>query len=129
MIFLRVDAVVVRVPTVEEGLAFYRDGLGHELVWRRPDAAGLRMRDSRSELVLMTMIDAETDLLVENLDDAIQSIKRAGGTVTVPPRDIDVGRIAGIRDPFGNVLTLVELSKGLYVTGPDGTVTGVDPRR
>jgi catechol 2,3-dioxygenase-like lactoylglutathione lyase family enzyme len=127
MTFLRVDAVVVRVPTVDEGLAFYRDSLGHELIWRRPDAAGLRMRDSRSELVLMTMIDAETDLLVENIDDAIQSITHAGGTVTTPPIDIDVGRAARIRDPFGNSLTLVELSKGRYATDPDGTVQGVTP--
>src|SRR3954447_2989862 len=128
MVFLRVDAVVVRVPTVDQGLAFYRDALGHELLWRRPDAAGLRMRDSRSELVLMTTVDAETDLLVENLDEKVASITAAGGTVVTPPLDIDVGRAARIRDPFGNPLTLIELSKGRYVTGPDGTVTGVDPQ-
>jgi len=90
MTFLRVDAVVVRVPTVDEGLAFYRDPLGHELIWRRP-------------------------------------ITHAGGTVTTPPIDIDVGRAARIRDPFGNSLTLVELSKGRYATDPDGTVQGVTP--
>ncbi len=89
MIFLRVDAVVVRVPTVDEGLASYHDALGHELLWRRPDAAGLRMRDSRSELVLMTRIDAETDLLVEDLDEAISSIEHSGGTVTTAPLEID----------------------------------------
>jgi predicted enzyme related to lactoylglutathione lyase len=127
MIFVRVDAVIVRVPTVDQGLAFYRDALGHELLWRRPDAAGLRMRDSPTELVLMTRIDAETDLLVENVDDALRAITRAGGSVATPARDIDVGRVARARDPFGNLLTLVDLSKGLYVTEPDGRVTGVRP--
>jgi hypothetical protein len=28
-------------------------------------------------------------------------------------------------DPFGNVLVLLDLSKGLYVTNPTGQVTGV----
>jgi hypothetical protein len=34
-----VDAVLVRVPTVETGLAFYMDRLGHELIWRTSEAA------------------------------------------------------------------------------------------
>jgi len=127
MTFLGVDAVVVRVPSLEQGLAFYRDALGHELLWRRPDAAALRMGDSPTELVLMTGIDAETDLVVENLDDATAAVTRAGGTVVLPASEIDVGRVARIRDPFGNDLTLIELSTGRYLTGPDGTVTGVAP--
>jgi hypothetical protein len=30
-----------------------------------------------------------------------------------------------VADPFGNVLVLVDLSKGRYMTGEDGRVTGV----
>ena len=29
-----VDAVTVPVPNLDQGLAFYRDGLRHELIWR-----------------------------------------------------------------------------------------------
>lgn len=34
-----VDAVTFRVPDLDAGLAFYRDRLGHELIWRN-DAEG-----------------------------------------------------------------------------------------
>lgn len=34
-----VDAVTIRVPDLDAGLAFYRDRLGHELIWRN-DATG-----------------------------------------------------------------------------------------
>jgi len=30
-----------------------------------------------------------------------------------------------VADPFGNPLVLLDLSKGTFQTGPDGTVTGV----
>ena len=48
-----------------------------------------------------------------------------GGTVLSGPVDIPVGRAAIVQDPFGNPLALVDLSKGLYTTTPDGTVTDV----
>jgi hypothetical protein len=35
-------------------VAFYRDRLGHELIWRTATATGLRLPDSTAELVLQT---------------------------------------------------------------------------
>lgn len=46
----------------------------------------------------------------------------------VAPKDIPVGRIAVVRDPFGNELTLIDLSKGTYQTDTQGNVTGIAPR-
>jgi hypothetical protein len=40
-------------------------------------------------------------------------------------QDIPVGRLVKVADPFGNSLVLLDLSKGTFQTGPDGTVTGV----
>jgi len=128
MAFLGVDAVVVRVPSLDAGLIFYRDALGHSVIWRRPDAVGLRMGDGPTELVLMTSIDAEIDLLVHDVDDEVETITAAGGTVVTPPFDIEVGRAAVVRDPFGNLLTVVDLSKGHYITADDGRVIGVRER-
>jgi lactoylglutathione lyase len=127
MTFLRVDAVVVRVPSLAAGLAFYRDALGHPVSWRRSDAVGLRLRDGQTELVLTTSIDPETDLLVEDVEQAVQAIVTAGGSVVTAPFDLDVGRAAVVRDPFGNVLTVLDLSQGRYVTADDGTVIEVQP--
>ena len=49
-----VDAVTVPVPDLDQGLEFYRDQLGHELVWRNDAVgqAGLRLPESQAELVL-----------------------------------------------------------------------------
>jgi lactoylglutathione lyase len=127
-VFLGVDAVVVRVPSLDAGLKFYRDALGHPVIWRRPDAVGLRMGEGPTELVLMTSIDAETDLLVTNVDEEVETITGAGGTIVSGPFDIDVGRAAVIRDPFGNLLTVVDLSKGRYITADDGSVIGLSER-
>ena len=52
--FKKVDCILFRVPDLEDALAFYRDKLHHKLAWRRGDsAAGLRMDDSDTEIVLM----------------------------------------------------------------------------
>jgi predicted enzyme related to lactoylglutathione lyase len=52
-------------------------------------------------------------------------VAAAGGRIIAEPEDIPVGRVAVVEDPFGNVLVLLDLSKGRYVTDDDGTVTGV----
>ena len=50
-----------------------------------------------------------------------------GGELVQPPFDLPVGRAAVVRDPFGNPLVLVDLSKGRYTTSPTGDVTGIRP--
>ena len=58
-----VDCVRLRVQDLESGLAFYRDGLGHEPIWRTDRAVGLRMPDCDAEIVLQTEDEwQETDL-------------------------------------------------------------------
>jgi catechol 2,3-dioxygenase-like lactoylglutathione lyase family enzyme len=121
-----VDCVRIPVPDLDSGLAFYRDRLGHELIWRTPDAAGLRLPGGDTELVLrVDRPEPEVDFLVDSADEAAAAVVAAGGAVITPPFDIPVGRVAVVADPFGNPLCLLDLSKGRYVTGADGTVTGV----
>jgi predicted enzyme related to lactoylglutathione lyase len=125
----RVDAVQVPVPSLDEGLAFYGEALGHRLLWRN-DAigqAGLQLPDGDSELVLTTTRPYEPNWLVDDVPAALTHITTHGGTVLTGPLDIPVGRAAAVQDPFGNTLILVDLSKGLYTTTPDGTVTDVHP--
>jgi predicted enzyme related to lactoylglutathione lyase len=123
----KVDAVVLHVPDLDEGLAFYRERLGHALRWRTDRQAGLAMRDSGTELVLQLEPRSETDLLVDSADEAAARFVEAGGKIVAGPFDIAVGRCVVVADPWGNVLTLLDLSKGTYTTGPDGRVTGVQP--
>jgi catechol 2,3-dioxygenase-like lactoylglutathione lyase family enzyme len=124
----KVDCLRIPVPDLDSGLAFYRDRLGHQLIWRSDTAAGLRLPDSDAELVLQTRLPRpEVDLLVDSVDRAVTRLTQAGATVLVEPFDIPVGRVAVVADPFGNPLTILDLSKGPYVTDDDGNVTGVAP--
>lgn len=107
-----VDAVVVRVPSLEEGLAYYHDALGHELLWRTDTMLALAFGDSETELVLALDTGPETDLLVESVEDAVARITDAGGTLISGPDDIAVGKVAVVCDPFGNRLTLLDLTTG-----------------
>jgi predicted enzyme related to lactoylglutathione lyase len=125
-----VDAVTVPVPDLDQGLGFYRDRLGHELLWRN-DAigqAGLRLPESEAELVLSTNLEYAVNWLVRSVSEAIETIVEAGGKVILAPTQIPVGRLAVVSDPFGNALVLLDLSAGSYVTDADGRVLGVQPR-
>jgi predicted enzyme related to lactoylglutathione lyase len=121
------DCIRLPVPDLEAGLGFYRDRLGHALIWRTADAAALRLPDSDCELVLYTQgAEEEVDWKVESADNAADSIVRAGGSVVEPPFDIPVGRCAVVRDPWGNKLVLLDLSKGTFITDPQGNITGLE---
>jgi len=124
----KVDAVTFRVPDLDDGIAFYGGKLGHALKWRNGDIgqAGLALPESDTEIVLTTKHSYEPNWLVESVDRAARLIEDAGGHVVAAPFEIPVGRVAIVADPFGNVLVLVELSKGRYATDDAGNVTSVD---
>lgn len=119
--------MTVPVPSLDAGLAFYRDALGHELIWRDSSLgqAGLKLRGSTTELVLSTRLGYEPDWKVASVDEAAEVFRSQGGRVVTEPFDIPIGRLAVVEDPFGNRLVLLDSSKGTYVTDDAGEVTGV----
>ena len=124
----KVDAIQIHVPDLDSGLAFYRDQLGHEVIWRTERAVGLRLPDTDTELVLQTERDGpEVNFLVDSADQAAQRVVEAGGAVVVPPFDIQIGRCVVVRDPWGTSLVLLDTSKGLLATDADGNVIGNRP--
>ena len=122
-----IDAVTIPVPDLDAGLRFYRDSLGHQLLWRSDEigAAGLSLPGSDTEIVLTTHLSYAPNWLVSSADEAARTVKAAGGSVVSEPSDIPVGRVTVVADPFGNALVLLDLSKGRYVTDEAGLVTGV----
>jgi len=124
-LFHMVDCVRLSVASLEAGLAFYRDKLGLELIWRTPEAVGLRLPGDKTEIVLHTEPRApEIDLKVESAADAAVQFVEAGGKVVVPPFDIQIGRCVVVRDPWDNELVLLDTTKGLLETDAEGNVTG-----
>jgi predicted enzyme related to lactoylglutathione lyase len=120
MLFKTVDAVTMRVPDLDAGIAFYADRLGHRVIWRNDEVGqvGLALADSDTEIVLSTRLDTEPNWLVDDVPHAVERFCAAGGQVVSPPAEIPVGRVAVVRDPFGNPLVLVDLSKGRYGSVP-----------
>ncbi len=124
-LFKGIDCLRLPVGDLDEALAFYRDRLGHELVWRSETAAGLRLAEGGGEIVLQTeRPDQETNLLVASVEEAVESFVAAGGSVVAGPFDIQIGKCAVVRDPFGNVLVMLDMSKGRLVTDKDGRIAG-----
>ena len=72
-------------------------------------------------------IGPETDVLVDDVDEAFAAFLSAGGAALERPFDIVIGRCARVRDPFGNDLVLLDQSKGALATDPEGRVIGVKP--
>jgi len=126
-LFRKLDNLLLRVADLDAAISFYRDRLGHRVLWRSAEAVGFALPETDAELVVHMKIGPETDVLVENVDEAFAFFLNAGGEATEPPFDIAIGRCARVRDPFGNALTILDQSKGALVTDAEGRVTGVRP--
>lgn len=122
-----IDAVTLRVPDLESGLAFYRDRLGHELIWRNETLgqAGLRTPGSSTEIVLTTTFPSEPNWKVDSVTQGAAAFREHGGRVVAGPDDIPIGQVVVVEDPFGNRLVLLDSTKGSYRTDAEGNVTGV----
>ena len=121
-----VDCITVPVPDLESGLAFYRGALGHPLLWRNDEVgqAAVGLPEGETELVLTTRQRYAPGWLVASADQAAETIRSAGGRVVSETHNTPVGRIAVTADPFDNILVILDLSKGRYMTDGSGVVTG-----
>jgi len=123
----KIDSIRIPVPDIETGLAFYRDLLGHVLIWRLPNGAGLRMPGSNTELVLVPMgEDLQVNFQVASADAAAERYQESGGQILVKPFNIINGRAAVVQDPFGNVYALRDDHLGELITDEEGTVLGTE---
>jgi lactoylglutathione lyase len=126
-LFRKLDNLLLRVADLDAAIAFYRDRLGHRVLWRSGEAVGFALSDTDAELVVHLHIGPETDVVVEDVDRALALFLSAGGEAVEPPFDIAIGRCARVRDPFGNLLVILDNSKGRLATDADGRVIGVKP--
>jgi predicted enzyme related to lactoylglutathione lyase len=120
----KINAVLVKVPSIQEGLDFYREQLGLQTFWKKENIASVRLGDG--QLVMSTTLGPETNILVESVEQAAKAFEKAGGKVISPPEDIDVGKMVIVEDAFGNRLTLVDFSKGFYKVDGSRNVVGVE---
>ena len=126
-LFRKLDCYMLRADDFEAATAFYRDRLGHPLLWRTDDAIAFGLPESDAELVVHRALGPEANLLVGDADQAYRQLIDAGATPIEQPFDIAIGRCAVVRDPFGNRLVVLDQSKGRLVT--DAAHNVIDVRR
>ena len=125
-IFKNIDCIELYVSDLNEGIQYYCDSMGLKLLWRNEDMVGLGMENDITEIVLQSQRkQVLVDIKVESVDESIEKIKEAGGTVEYGPFDVPIGRCAVILDKWGNKYVILDMTKGRYVTDEDGNVTGV----
>jgi len=124
----RVDCIRLAVDDLDAAIGFYQS-LGHEIIWRRSAAAGLRLPESDAELVVQTEERGlEVDLLVDDVEQAAERFASAGGALVSGPREIEVGRCAVVADPWGNTFVLLDMSRGPLpeTRGADNPIPGAN---
>lgn len=122
-LFLNVDCINLPVHNLEAALEFYCEKLGHKLVWRTNEAVGLAFGDGITEIVLRLSKDPpETDIKVKSAIEAAERFRVAGGSIIAGPFDIQIGKCVVVKDPWGNILVLLDSSKGLLETDEKGYV-------
>ncbi|WP_349670754.1 VOC family protein [Lacrimispora sp.] len=125
-IFKNIDCIELYVSDINEGIQYYCDSMGLKLLWRNEDMVGLGMEHDITEIVLQSQRkQVLVDIKVESVDESIEKIKEAGGTVEYGPFDVPIGRCAVILDKWDNKYVILDMTKGRYVTDENGNVTGV----
>jgi len=115
------DCVMLRVADLDAAGTFYRDVMGLTPLWREGDMAGFGFADvlaragTMPELVLHTNPNIPPLDVNYKVDDVVAEAARlaeAGCKVVAGPFAIAIGMCAVLLDPFGNALTLVDMTTG-----------------
>ncbi|MEI8232600.1 MAG: VOC family protein [bacterium] len=120
-----VDCVRISVPELDRALIFYHDKLGYEVVWKDEHKIGLLMEDGKTEIVLQDDGETTTDLKVSSVEDTIDFWVKSGGNLLSGPIDIPIGKWAMIQDPWGNQFSILDSTKGIFVTDKDNNIIGM----
>ena len=111
----KVDRVLIRVPSVEAAVRYYRDTLGLALVRQDQRVASFRLGDESTELVLHSDPDLPenaTYYLVESVRAIYAKRDELKLRFNAPPQAVARGFRATAKDPFGNVLLLLDRTVG-----------------
>ena len=107
---------MLRVENLDEAIDFYRDVMGLVPAWRDGDMAGLEFPDTPgTELVLHTnpqIPKLDVNYLVDSVGAELARLAAHGCRVISGPFAIAIGNCAVIEDPFGNTMTLVDMTTG-----------------
>ena len=122
----------IDVPDVDKAIAFYTSALGLK-VGRRFARDGVELLGANAPICLLKKPAGSTptpgaarrdyerhwtpvhlDIVVPDLDAALQRARQAGATLEQPVQDRSWGRLANLADPFGHGLCILQFSERGY---------------
>lgn len=109
----RVDRILMRVPQVGAGVRYYREVMGLKVVREDARVASLLFPDGKTELVLHSDPDLPAEAvyyLVEDVRGLFEKRAELKIQFVQAPTPVARGWRAAIRDPFGNVLLIIDRS-------------------
>lgn len=136
----KVDRIILRVPNLQSAVNYYRDVLGLVVVREEKRIASLRLRDDTTELVLHTDPDLPAEAAYYLVDDVRDLYNRRAALKLAfagPPTPVSRGYRAAAKDPFGNVLLLLDRSaetagqgviEDARTAGSGALFAGVEPK-
>jgi catechol 2,3-dioxygenase-like lactoylglutathione lyase family enzyme len=107
----KVDRILVRVESLEAAVRYYRDVVGLKLLKQDPRLASFRLGDGDTELVLHNdadLPDQATYYLVDSVKELFERREELKLKFAGPPTPVSRGFRATVKDPFGNVLLLLD---------------------
>lgn len=107
----RVDRLILPVPALPGAVRYYRDVLGLVLRHQEKQRASFLMADGVTELVLRADSDQggeEIYFLVDDVRDLYARRDQLQLKFVHAPRQATRGYAAAVKDPFGNVLLLLD---------------------
>ncbi len=116
MMFRKIDCIMIHVDDLEAAARYYSNIFGLRPVWRDETSVGLGLPETDAEIVLHCEPDIPENVAVHYLVDdvvaAVQFLKQQGCSVFAEPFDIVIGKCAVIKDPFGTMLYILDITKG-----------------
>lgn len=112
----KIDCVMLKVNELQKAAAYYETVFGLKRLWQDDHSVGMGMSETDAEIVLHDNADMPKESLVHYLvDDVVKAVEHftaQGCIICVQPFDVVIGKCAVIEDPFGNVLNLIDMTKG-----------------
>ncbi len=124
---LRIDRVMLRVPNVGAAVKYYCDVMGMKLVKEQKGAAALRFGQGEGEMLLHDDPDLPTGEIYYLVDDVREMFEKRAElklNFVQPPKAGARGYRGTIRDPFGNLMIIVDRSSGGGERVEDGKAPG-----
>jgi len=124
---LRIDRVMLRVPNVPAAVKYYCDVMGMKVVKEQKGVAALRFAQGEGEMVLHENPDlpsGEVYYLVDDVRELFERRRELELNFVQSPKAAGRGYRAAIRDPYGNVMIIVDRTSGGGEAVEDGKAPG-----